>query len=412
MLIDFFYTLRSAKLPVSVNEFLMLLQALQAGVVGPNSGSNETENDANDANGVDDGAWSVDDFYYLSRTIMVKDEKHYDKFDRAFASYFKGVEKLADFTQDIPLEWLRKNLELELSPEDKAKIEKMGWDELMETLKKRFEEQKERHEGGSKWIGTGGTSPFGANGFNPQGIRIGQEKSRNKSAVKVWDQRAYKDYDDSQELGTRNIKVALRRLRKFAREGTVEELDLADTIQSTAANAGWLDIKMIPERHNNVKVLLLMDVGGTMDEHIGRVEEMFSAVKAEFKHLEFYYFHNCVYDFMWKNNRRRFSEKFATWDIIRKYNKDYKLIFVGDATMSPYEILQAGGSVEYNNEESGAEWMQRLTNAFPKFAWINPEPQGIWQYRQSISVMQQLLSQRMYPLTIKGLEEAMRLISK
>ena len=406
MLIDFFYTLRSAKLPVSVKEYLMLLEALQAGVVGPNSGQAEA-----DGTPVE-GAYKIDDFYYLSRTILVKDEKHYDKFDRAFASYFKGVEILADFTKEIPLEWLRKNLELELSPEDKAKIEKMGWDELMETLKKRFEEQKERHEGGSKWIGTGGTSPFGANGFNPQGIRIGQEKSRNKSAVKVWDQRAYKDYDDTQELGTRNIKVALRRLRKFARLGNVEELDLADTIQSTAANAGWLDIKMVPERHNNVKVLLLMDVGGTMDEHIGRVEEMFSAVKAEFKHLEFYYFHNCVYDFMWKNNRRRFSEKFATWDIIRKYNKDYKLIFVGDATMSPYEILQPGGSVEYNNEEAGAEWMQRLTNAFPKFAWINPEPQGVWQYRQSIGVIQQLVNQRMYPLTIKGLEEAMRLLSK
>ncbi len=406
MLIDFFYTLRSAKLPVSVKEYLMLLEALQAGVVGPNSGTSSDDGESSE------GAYQIDDFYYLSRTILVKDEKHYDKFDRAFASYFKGVEMVADFTQDIPLEWLRKNLELELSPEEKAKIEKMGWDELMETLKKRFEEQKERHEGGSKWIGTGGTSPFGANGVNPQGIRIGQEKSRNKSAVKVWDQRAYKDYDDTQELGTRNIKVALRRLRKFARLGHVEELDLADTIHSTAANAGWLDIKMIPERHNNVKVLLLMDVGGTMDEHIGRVEEMFSAVKAEFKHLEFYYFHNCVYDFMWKNNRRRFSEKFPTWDIIRKYNKDYKLIFVGDATMSPYEILQPGGSVEYNNEEAGAEWMQRLTNAFPKFAWINPEPQGVWQYRQSISVMQQLVSQRMFPLTIKGLEEAMRLLSK
>ena len=406
MLIDFFYTLRSAKLPVSVKEYLMLLEALQAGVVGPNSGTPGEDGE------VSEGAYKIDDFYYLSRTILVKDEKHYDKFDRAFASYFKGVEMVADFTKDIPLEWLRKNLELELSPEEKAKIEKMGWDELMETLKKRFEEQKERHEGGSKWIGTGGTSPFGANGVNPQGIRIGQEKSRNKSAVKVWDQRAYKDYDDTQELGTRNIKVALRRLRKFARLGNVEELDLADTIHSTAANAGWLDIKMIPERHNNVKVLLLMDVGGTMDEHIGRVEEMFSAVKSEFKHLEFYYFHNCVYDFMWKNNRRRFSEKFPTWDIIRKYNKDYKLIFVGDATMSPYEILQPGGSVEYNNEEAGAEWMQRLTNAFPKFAWINPEPQGVWQYRQSISVMQQLMNQRMYPLTIKGLEEAMRLLSK
>ncbi|MDD5324049.1 MAG: VWA domain-containing protein [Polaromonas sp.] len=404
MLIDFFYTLRAAKLPVSVKEYLMLLEALEAGVVGPNSAGLDGN--------AGEGAYGIDDFYYLSRTVLVKDEKHYDKFDRAFAAYFKGVEMLADFTRDIPLEWLRKNLELQLSAEDKAKIEKMGWDELMETLKKRFEEQKERHEGGSKWIGTGGTSPFGANGFNPQGIRIGQERSRNKSAVKVWDQRAYKDYDDTQELGTRNIKVALRRLRKFARQGNVEELDLDDTIRSTAANAGWLDIKMVPERHNNVKVLLLMDVGGTMDEHIHRVEEMFSAVKSEFKHLEFYYFHNCVYDFMWKNNRRRFSEKFATWDIIRKYNKDYKLIFVGDATMSPYEILQPGGSVEYNNEEAGAEWMQRLTNAFPKFAWINPEPQGVWQYRQSISVMQQLLGQRMYPLTVKGLEEAMRLLSK
>ena len=406
MLIDFFYTLRAAKLPVSVKEFLMLLEALQAGVVGPNSGQSGPDGEETDS------ACSIDDFYYLSRTVLVKDEKHYDKFDRAFAAYFKGVEMLADFTKEIPLDWLRKNLELELNPEDKAKIAKMGWDELMETLKKRFEEQKERHEGGSKWIGTGGTSPFGANGYNPQGIRIGQEKGRNKSAVKVWDQRAYKDYDDTQELGTRNIKVALRRLRKFARQGSEEELDLDDTIHSTAANAGYLDIKMRPERHNNVKVLLLMDVGGTMDEHIARVEELFSAAKAEFKHLEFYYFHNCVYDFMWKNNRRRFSEKFATWDILRKYNKDYKLIFIGDATMSPYEILQPGGSVEYNNEEPGAEWLQRLTHTFPKFAWINPEPQGVWQYRQSISIIQQLMGQRMFPLTLKGLEEAMRLLSK
>jgi hypothetical protein len=404
MLIDFFYTLRAAKLPVSVKEYLTLLEALQKGVVGPNTPAPESD--------AEPSGYAIDDFYYLSRTALVKDEKHYDKFDRAFAAYFKGVELVADFSKDIPLEWLRKNLELQLSPEDMAKIQKMGWDELMETLKKRFEEQKERHEGGSKWIGTGGTSPFGANGYNPQGIRIGQEKSRNKSAVKVWDQRAYKDYDDTQELGTRNIKVALRRLRKFAREGHADELDLADTIRSTAANAGYLDIKMVPERHNNVKVLLLMDVGGTMDEHIARVEELFSATKTEFKHLEFYYFHNCVYDFMWKNNRRRYSEKFDTWDIIRKYNKDYKLIFVGDATMSPYEILQPGGSVEYNNEEAGVEWLQRLTNAFPKFAWINPEPQGVWQYRQSISIMQQLMNQRMYPLTIKGIEDAMRLLTK
>ena len=394
MLIDFFYTLRAAKLPVSVKEYLSLLEALQANVVGPDS-----------------DACSMDDFYYLSRTALVKDEKHFDKFDRAFGAYFKGVEMIADFTKEVPLEWLQKILERELTPEQKAAIEKMGWDELMETLKKRLEEQKERHEGGNKWIGTGGTSPFGNGGYNPQGIRIGG-KGGNKSAVKVWDQRAYQDYDDSQELGTRNIKVALRRLRKFAREGSADELDLDDTIRSTAANAGWLDIKMVPERHNNVKVLLLMDVGGTMDEHVARVEEMFSAAKAEFKHMEFYYFHNCVYDFMWKNNRRRFAEKFDTWDIIRKYNKDYKLIFIGDATMSPYEILQPGGSVEYNNEEAGAEWLQRLTHAFPKFAWINPEPLGVWQYRQSISVIQQLMSNRMYPLTLKGLEDAMRAMSK
>ena len=395
MLIDFFYTLRAAKLPVSVKEFLTLLEALQADVVGPRQPE----------------ACTIDDFYYLARTALVKDEKHFDKFDRAFAAYFKGVEMLADFTKEIPADWLRKVLEKELSPEEKAAIEKMGWDELMETLKKRLEEQKERHEGGSKWIGTGGTSPFGHGGYNPQGVRIGG-KGGNKSAVKVWDQRAYRDYDDSQELGTRNIKVALRRLRKFAREGNELELDLPDTIRSTAANAGWLDIRMVPERHNNVKVLLLMDVGGTMDEHVHRVEELFSAAKTEFKHLEFFYFHNCLYDFVWKNNRRRFAEKFPTWDIIRKYNKDYKLIFVGDATMSPYEILQPGGSVEYNNEEAGAEWIQRLTHAFPKFAWINPEPQGVWEYRQSISIIQQLIGNRMYPLSLKGLEETMRLLSK
>ena len=395
MLIDFFYTLRAAKLPVSVKELLTLLEALQKGVVGPQS---------------EDG-WSMDDFYFLARTTLVKDEKHYDKFDRAFAAYFKGVEMLTDFTKELPAEWLRKMLERELTDEQKAAIQKMGWDELMETLKKRLEEQKGRHEGGNKWIGTGGTSPFGHGGYNPQGIRIGGP-GKNRSAVKVWEQRAYRDYDDTQELGTRNIKVALRRLRKFARQGGELELDLPDTIRSTAANAGWLDIKMVPERHNNVKVLLLMDVGGTMDDHIQRVEELFSAVKSEFKHLEFYYFHNCVYDFMWKNNKRRFGEKFDTWDIIRKYNKDYKLIFVGDATMSPYEITQPGGSVEYNNEEAGAEWLQRLTHAFPHHAWINPEPQGVWEYRQSIDLIRRLVGGRMYPLSLKGLEETMRLLSK
>ncbi|MDD3017770.1 MAG: VWA domain-containing protein [Comamonas sp.] len=395
MLIDFFYTLRAAKLPVSVKEFLALLEALQVGVVGPKS---------------EDG-WSLDDFYYLARIVLVKDEKHFDKFDRAFAAYFKGVEILTDLTQDIPQDWLRQMLERELSPEEKAALQAMGWDELMETLKKRLEEQKERHQGGNKWIGTGGTSPFGHGGYNPAGIRIGGA-GKNRSAVKVWEQRAYRDYDDQQELGTRNIKVALRRLRKFARQGGELELDLPGTIRSTAANAGWLDIQMVPERHNNVKVLLLMDVGGTMDDHIQRVEELFSAAKAEFKHLEFYYFHNCVYDFVWKNNRRRFAEKFDTWDIIRKYNQDYKLIFVGDATMSPYEILQPGGSVEYMNAEPGAAWLQRLTDAFQHYAWINPEPQGVWQYRQSIDIIQQLMGGKMYPLTVQGLEQCMRQLSK
>lgn len=391
MLIDFFYSLRAAKLPVSVKEYLTLLEALKANVIAP----------------------SLDDFYYLARMTLVKDEQYFDKFDQAFGAYFNGVAKASELAFDVPLDWLKKKLQRDLSPEEKAQIEAMGGiDKLMERLKQLFDEQKERHEGGNKWIGTGGTSPFGNGGYNPEGVRIGGDSAGNRTAVKVWEARAYRDYDDQVEIGTRNIKVALRRLRKFAREGHEEELDLDDTIHSTAANAGYLDIKMRPERHNNVKVLLLMDVGGTMDEHIQRVEELFSAVKTEFKHLEFYYFHNCVYDFMWKNNRRRFSEKFATWDILRKYNKDYKLIFVGDATMSPYEILQPGGSVEYNNEEAGAEWIQRLTHAFPKFAWINPEPQGVWQYRQSIGVMQQLMSNRMYPLTLRGLEDAMRMLSK
>lgn len=395
MLIDFFYTLRAAKLPVSVRELLTLLEALQANVVGPSNPD----------------ACSMDDFYFLARTTLVKDEKHYDKFDQAFAAYFKGVDTVADFTKPIPADWLRQELERLLSDEQKAKAPKMDWDELMETLKKRLEEQQGRHAGGNKWIGTGGTSPFGHGGHNPQGIRIGGQGG-NKSAVKVWEQRAYRDYDDNQALGSRNIQVALRRLRKFARQSPELELDLGGTIRATAANAGYLDIKMVPERHNNVKVLLLMDVGGSMDDHIQGVEELFSAVKSEFKHLEFFYFHNCVYDFMWRNNQRRYAEKFPTWDIIRKYNKDHKLIFVGDATMSPFEILQPGGSVEYSNEEAGAEWLQRLTHAFPHFAWINPEPQGLWQYRQSIGLIQQLMGQRMFPLTLKGLEDTMRLLSK
>ncbi|MGH8789956.1 MAG: vWA domain-containing protein [Cupriavidus necator] len=391
MLIDFFFSLRHAKLPVSVKEYLTMLEALKAQVISP----------------------SIDEFYYLSRMTLVKDEKHFDKFDQTFAAYFKGVESLVDWKSDIPLDWLQKTLERELSPEEKAKIEAMGGlDKLMERLKQLLEEQKEKHEGGNKWIGTGGTSPFGHGGYNPEGIRIGGQSKGNRTAIKVWEARAYKDYDDQVELGTRNIKVALRRLRRFAREGADTELDLDDTIHSTAANAGLLDIKLRPERHNKVKVLMLMDVGGSMDDHIKRVEELFSATKTEFKHLEYYYFHNCLYDYVWKNNRRRHAEKLATWDLLHKYTPDYKIIFVGDATMSPYEILQPGGSVEYNNTEAGAVWLNRMTEQFPHFVWLNPEPEGLWQYRQSITVINQLMKGRMYPVTLAGLEQAMKVLSK
>ena len=391
MLIDFFFSLRHAKLPVSVKEYLTMLEALRAQVISP----------------------SIDEFYYLSRMTLVKDEKHFDKFDQTFAAYFKGVESLVDWKSDIPLDWLQKTLERELSAEEKAKIEAMGGlDKLMERLKQLLDEQKEKHEGGNKWIGTGGTSPFGHGGYNPEGIRIGGPSKGNRTAIKVWESRAYKDYDDQVELGTRNIKVALRRLRRFAREGADTELDLDDTIHSTAANAGMLDIKLRPERHNKVKVLMLMDVGGSMDDHIKRVEELFSATKTEFKHLEYYYFHNCLYDYVWKNNRRRHAEKIATWDLIHKYTPDYKVIFVGDATMSPYEILQPGGSVEYNNPEAGAVWLNRMIEQFPRFVWLNPEPEGLWQYRQSITVINQIMKNRMYPVTLAGLEEAMKVLSK
>jgi uncharacterized protein with von Willebrand factor type A (vWA) domain len=389
MLIDFFFTLKDAKIPVTIKEFLTLLEAMEKNVIAP----------------------SMDDFYYLSRLTLVKDEANYDKFDRAFAQYFKGINAAFETNSAIPLEWLVKRMERELTEEQKAALEKFGYDKLMDRLNELLKEQKERHEGGSKWIGTGGTSPFGNGGTNPEGIRIGG-KGGNRTAVKVWEARAYKDYDGDRELGTRNIKVALRRLRKFAREGAAEELALDQTIRATAANAGYLDIKMQPERRNNVKVLMLFDVGGTMDDHIERTEELFSASKTEFKNMEFYYFHNCVYDYLWKNNRRRNSERFPTWDVLRKYPPDTKLIFVGDATMSPYEILQPGGSVEYNNEEAGSEWLARFTSTFPKFIWLNPEPEGLWQYRQSISVIRQLMNNRMYPITLEGLERAMRTLSK
>jgi len=389
VLIDFFFTLKDAKIPVSIKEFLILLEAMQKSVIAP----------------------SLDDFYYLSRMTLVKDEAHYDKFDRAFGQYFNGIAAVFDKNADIPLDWLLQRMKRELTPEQIAALEKFGYDKLMDRLKELLEEQKERHEGGSKWIGTGGTSPFGHGGTNPEGIRIGG-KGGGRSAVKVWDARAFRDYDSERELGTRNIKVALRRLRKFAREGAEDELALDATIRATANNAGYLDIRMQPERKNNIKVLMLFDVGGTMDDHIARTEELFSASKTEFKNMDFYYFHNCVYDYMWKNNRRRHAERFPTWDILRKYKPDTKLIFVGDATMSPYEILQPGGSVEYNNEEAGAEWLQRFTRAFPKFIWLNPEPEGLWQYRQSISVIRQIMNNRMFPITIEGLERGMRLLSK
>ena len=389
MLIDFFFTLKDAKIPVSIKEFLILLEAMQKNVIAP----------------------SLDDFYFLARTALVKDEAHYDKFDKAFGLYFRGIDAIFEKNLEIPLEWLQKRMERELTPEQKAAIEKFGYDKLMDRLKELLQEQKERHEGGNTWIGTGGTSPFGNGGQNPEGIRIGGEGG-NRSAVKVWEARAYRDYDDERELGTRNIKVALRRLRRFAREGAAEEFALDETIRATANNAGYLDIKMQPERRNNIKVLMLLDVGGTMDDHIARTEELFSAARTEFKNMEFFYFHNCVYDYLWKNNRRRHAERFPSWDILRKYPPDTKLIFVGDATMSPYEILQPGGSVEYNNPEAGAVWLQRFTSTFPKFIWLNPEPEGLWQYRQSISVIRQIMNHRMFPVTIEGLERGMQLLSK
>ena len=390
MLIDFFFTLRDAKVPVSIKEFLTLLEALQKQVIAP----------------------SLDEFYYLARLTLVKDEAHFDKFDRAFGAFFKGIETVFDAKADIPLDWLLKRLERELTPEQKAQLQKLGYDKLMDRLQELLKEQKARHEGGNKWIGTGGTSPFGHGGYNPEGVRIGGPSNGNRTAVKVWEARAYRDYDDSVEIGTRNIKVALRRLRRFAREGAAEELDLPGTIRSTAANAGWLDLRMVPERHNNVKVLMLLDVGGSMDDHIKRTEELFSAAKAEFKHLEFFYFHNCVYDHLWKNNRRRHAERTATWDVLHKFTPDYKLIFVGDATMSPYEVLQPGGSVEYNNPEAGAVWLRRLADQFPHHAWLNPEPERLWEYRQSVAVIRDRLGHRRYPLTLAGLETAMRALSK
>lgn len=387
MLINFFYLLKKSGLPVSIKELLVLLDALEKRLA----------------------FCSLNEFYLLARLCMIKDEKHFDKYDCAFAAYFKGLENLDDILESlIPEDWLRSEFMKSLSEEEKAKIESLGGlEKLLETFKERLDEQKKRHAGGSKWIGTGGTSPFGHGGYNPEGIRVGGE-SRHKSAVKVWEKREFKDLDDSIELGTRNLKVALRKLRKFARSGAEEELDLDDTISSTARNAGLLDIKMVPERRNAIKVLIFFDVGGSMDPYVKICEELFSACKSEFKHLEFFYFHNFIYENVWKNNGRRYSEKTPMEELLRTYSKNYKVIFVGDASMASYEITHRGGSVEYMNDEAGYIWMQRLKNVFNKVIWLNPVDETYWNYTQSIGMIKELVEDEMFPLSISGLEKGIR----
>ncbi|MGR4865860.1 vWA domain-containing protein [Caulobacter sp. LARHSG274] len=387
MFLRFFSELRAAKVPVTLREYLLLMEALDKGVIDRR----------------------IEEFYFLSRASLVKDEKNLDKFDRVFGHVFKGLETVEEgLTADIPEEWLKALTEKFLTDEEKAQIEALGgFEKLMETLQERLREQKERHQGGNKWIGSGGTSPFGNNGYNPEGVRIGQDKGRHGRAVKVWDKREYKNLDDSVELGTRNIKVALRRLRKFARQGAQDELDLTGTIRGTAEK-GYLDIQMRPERRNTIKVLLFFDIGGSMDGHIKLCEELFSAAKTEFKHLEFFYFHNCLYESVWKDNRRRLTEKTPTWEVLHKFPHDYKVIFVGDATMSPYEITYPGGSVEHWNEEAGAAWVSRVTDIYQSAVWLNPTPERHWDYTPSIGVMKQLMNDRMFPLTIDGLDKAMR----
>ncbi|WP_101757123.1 VWA domain-containing protein [Oceanicoccus sp. KOV_DT_Chl] len=391
MLISFFQTLKRANVPVSIKELLDLILALQNHLAFTD----------------------IDDFYFLSRTVLVKDEKYFDRFDRAFGYYFRDLETLEDVIEAlIPEDWLREEFTKQLTQEEKDKIESLGGlEKLIEEFKKRLEEQKERHQGGNKWIGTGGTSPFGHSGYNPEGMRIGGE-SRNKKALKVWEKREFKNLDDDVEIGTRNIKVALRRLRKFARTGAEDELDLDDTISSTAKNAGMLDIKMVPERHNAVKVLLFFDVGGSMDPHVKVCQEMFSAARSEFKHMEYFYFHNFIYESVWDNNIRRHTERLSLMDVMHKYSSDYKVVFIGDASMSPYEIVQPGGSVEHWNEESGEMWMRRLKETYEKVIWINPVPPEDWHYTHSINLTQQLMEGHMYPLTVKGLEEGMSYLSK
>jgi len=388
MLTKFFFMLRDGGLKPSITELLTLLESMRSGVAGQ----------------------SVDDFYYLARSCLVKDESLFDRFDKIFAAHFNGIEDaFKTLVADVPEEWLRRQAELVLTDEERAEIEALGgFEKLMEALRERLDEQGERHEGGNKWIGTAGTSPFGAYGYNPEGVRIGQQGSRHRRATKVWDRREYRNLDDKVELGTRNIKIALRKLRKFAREGAADQLDLEDTIDKTARNAGFLDIRMVPERHNAIKVLLCLDIGGSMDDHVRVCEEMFSAARSEFKHLEYFYFHNFVYESMWKDNRRRHGERIPTSDIAHKYGPDYKLVFVGDATMSPYEIVYAGGSVEHWNEESGAAWIKRLLNTYPKAIWLNPEPEQRWDYTPSIKLTRELMNDRMYPLTVSGLDDGIK----
>jgi len=388
MLIRFFLMLRAGGVPVSITEFLALLEALQARLIG----------------------LSVDEFYWLARTVLVKDESHYDRFDRVFAAHFHGLERAFEaLVAEIPADWLKRSLELSLTDEEKARVAALGgWDQLMETLRQRLAEQQARHQGGSKWIGTGGTSPFGAYGYNPEGVRIGQQGSRNRRAVKIWDRREFANLDDAVELGTRNVKLALRRLRRFARQGAAEQLDLEGTIDSTARRAGLLDIRMVPERHNAVKVLLFLDVGGSMDDHVRICEELFSAARSEFKHLEYFYFHNFVYESVWKDNRRRHAERTPTPEVMRTYGHDYKLVVVGDATMSPYEIVQPGGSIEHWNAEAGALWMKRLLASYPHHVWLNPEPTERWDWTPSVKITRELFEDRMFPLTLAGLDQAMR----
>jgi uncharacterized protein with von Willebrand factor type A (vWA) domain len=387
MFLRFFTELRGGGVPVSLKEYLTLIEALGEGLAG----------------------YQTEEFYYLARAALVKDERNLDRFDRIFAHVFKGISVSADeLLAEIPEEWLRKMAEKHLTEDEKKLVKALGGlDRIMEELKKRLEEQKGRHQGGSKWIGTAGTSPFGAYGYNPQGVRIGQDRNRNNSAVKVWDKREFKDLDDTVELGTRNIKVALRRLRKFARSGAADELDLPGTIRSTARQ-GFLDVKMVPERRNTVKVLIFFDVGGSMDPHIRVCEELFSAARSEFKHLEYFYFHNCVYESVWKNNRRRSAERIDTWQLLHTYPHDYKVIFVGDASMSPFELTHEGGSVEHWNEETGITWLQRITATYPKAVWLNPSTEKYWGYSASISLVSRALDGRMFPLTLDGIDRAMR----